>query len=275
MRYRIIDSNYLRRPELRAYLEASRSNGVVLMDLISVEMHKKNAASSARASTAILRDFPRRTMVLRPTASFYHWQLYSSAKVGRLEDAKQTRGFDGYVHGLHDPDDFFAAERHAQIREAEAVQVIAQLTRDSRHIPKTFKDFTKSLRPEQVVQMRKRVGGFDKDLQFRLLNWSKDIAVSLVQKVVTPPRYSPNQTIRLTDTFVFRYALCIVLLYTHWVYYGQSVDRSTSKFTNDVVDMHVAALSTFFAGVLSADQAVLAVEKQARFILRSVGSYVG
>jgi len=214
-------------------------------------------------------------MVLRPTATFYHWQLYSSAKVGRLEDAKQTRGFDGYAQGLHDPVNSLAAERHAKTREAEAVQIIAQLTRDSRHIPRTFKEFTRTLRPEQVVQMRTRVGGFDRDLQFRLLNWSRDIAIELIQKVVTPPRYSPNQTIRLTDTFVFRYALCLVLLYTHWVYFGQSVDRSTRKFTNDVVDMHVAALSTFFAGVLSADLSVLAVSKQARFILRSVGGYVG
>ena len=75
--------------------------------------------------------------------------------------------------------------------------------------------------------------------------------------------------------FAFRYSLCMLLYYMEWVRVGRTVGKNLPRRVNDVVDMQIAAMGTFFNGVLSADDNLQIVSNTARRVLRGFGAYVG
>jgi hypothetical protein len=74
--------------------------------------------------------------------------------------------------------------------------------------------------------------------------------------------------------FAFRYALCIMIYYLNWVADGSTV-KKLDRRVNDVIDLQIAAMATFFNGVLSMDKQVRSVSQGARAALRNFGSFVG
>ncbi|WP_137898907.1 hypothetical protein [Sphingomonas sp. 2SG] len=74
--------------------------------------------------------------------------------------------------------------------------------------------------------------------------------------------------------FAFRYSLCCLLYYMIWVREGRT-SRPSARRVNDVVDMQVAAMATFFNGVLSADAGLQDISFGARSVLRGFGAFVG
>lgn len=67
-----------------------------------------------------------------------------------------------------------------------------------------------------------------------------------------------------------------MLLYTlGWVRTGSQRDRPVKKRVNDVIDLQVATVGTFFNGVLSRDKNLQEVSRAARHLLRLWGAYVG
>jgi hypothetical protein len=101
-----------------------------------------------------------------------------------------------------------------------------------------------------------------------------DISRALFVSTGVPERRYPRINGHALNFFIFRYAMCIVLLYTRWVHVGQQ-ERPEAKLINDVVDMHIAAVGTFFGGVLSKDERLLGVHREARYLLRIGRAYVG
>lgn len=63
----VVDSNALQSPQLRDYLSESANNFAVLTDYAAIEAHKGNTLVSIFRSMALLADFPRQVIVLKPT----------------------------------------------------------------------------------------------------------------------------------------------------------------------------------------------------------------
>lgn len=61
--------------------------------------------------------------------------------------------------------------------------------------------------------------------------------------------------------------MCITLLYARWVHWG-NLPRDNNKICNHIVDMHLAALSTFFQGIMTDDALLIDVHREARYLLR-------
>jgi hypothetical protein len=90
-----------------------------------------------------------------------------------------------------------------------------------------------------------------------------------------PEHQYPKLNFHAFGYFIFRYAMCMTLLYTRWVHHGNLSDN-TDKLVNHVMDMHLAALGTFFGGVLSDDEMLIDVHREARWLLRATGkAFVG
>ena len=87
-------------------------------------------------------------------------------------------------------------------------------------------------------------------------------------------QYWPKSITDATNTFPFRYALCVTLLFSHWVAEGRQMATKPEKIVNDIVDVNVAAMATFFDGVLSNDARVSSLHSEARYVLSQVGAYL-
>ena len=62
-------------------------------------------------------------------------------------------------------------------------------------------------------------------------------------KVVRSPSFK-----HLPNTLIFRFSMCMYLLFLEWISVGGPIKVSTKRVRNDMVDMNFAAYATFSTG---------------------------
>ena len=265
----IADSNFLGTPALRKYLSDSRSNRIALAQEVLVEMHKNEPACTVRKSLEVARDFPEQIVVLRGVTRIYGMPIHSAADSRRLIDQRQTTGFaqwyDDVLQFEHDEvmTGFLAgAQEQAQARVEEIAVTV-------KHIQPIFRNMKRRFDREELAQIRKHIP-YSEGTQRKLLDIMYAMSRVLFRNTNVPESQHPPLNVHAFRYFIFRYAMCMTLLYTRWIHHGNLSD-DTGKLVNHVMDMHLAALGTFFGGVLSNDEMLVDVHREARFLLRMTG----
>lgn len=270
----IADSNFLRKPALREYLAASRSNRIAVAEEVLVEMHKREPALTVRKSLELARGYPAQVIVLRSVTSIYGLPINSAADARGLIDRRQTTHFaQWYDDILQAADDttmnglLARAKKQAQAQTEEIAAMV-------QHIQPIFRNIKKRFDKQELAQLRNRTPYSD-DTQRKLLDIIYGISRALFVNTNVPERQYPQLHSHAFRYFIFRYAMCITLFYTRWVRHGNLSD-DIGKLVNHVMDMHLAALGTFFGGVLSDDEMLVDVHREARWLLRVTGkAFVG
>lgn len=265
----ITDSNFLRKPALRVYLTASKSNRIALAEEVLVEMHKREAACTVQNSLEIARGFPEQVVVLRGVTRIYGMPIRSAADARALIDQPQTSGLAQWYDDVLQPErDEIMTDLLASAQKQAQAQ-IDEIAGTVRHIQPIFRNMKKRFNKEEILQLRKRVPYAD-STQRKLLDMIYAMSRVLFTNANVPDVKYPRLNVHAFRYFIFRYAMCMTLLYTRWVHLG-SLSDDTGKLVNHVMDMHLAALGTFFGGVLSDDEMLVDVHREARFLLRASG----
>lgn len=269
----LVDSNALRHPGLKAYLQSSRDHYVALSDLTLVEMRKRNALRTSRESLQIVGAFPNQVFVLRRTDLMLDEQVRN--------DADRTKLFD-YQAGIE------LAKRCRELtilpvpawlrdqmgaEEQEAREIMERLTAEVAEFQPALVDAAKDFTAAELTQIRTGVAVTDTTRR-KLLDLLKETTGSFILRNQEPGRRAPMKLTDAMSLFAFRYSLCMLLYYMTWVRRGRT-DRKLSRRVNDTIDMQVAAMATFFNGVLSADDDLQSVSHGARAVLRGFGGFVG
>ena len=270
----LADSNALRNPDLHAYLAASPGHLIALSDLTVTEMLKKNALTTARQSLRVVSFFPEQTLVLRQTHEILEERVSRAADACAFFDANATEDVRALSHDLQvepAPLDLAlrmaamereAAHRHALLRD-EVAPMEAGLV-------ETLKDF----RREEIVQLRTGQG-VTEAARRKLVELLKETVRDFIIRNQEPDRRAPMKFAEATQMFAFRYALCVTLYYLLWVQTGRQTGVNLERRVNDVVDLQLAAMGTFFNGVISRDRRLQLVSANARKGLRDWAAYVG
>lgn len=270
----LADSNALRNPGLQAYLSASAEHHIALSDLTLTEMLKKNALATARGSLRIVSLFPAQTIVLRPTHEILEERITSAADARRLFDADASNDLRALSHGLQaQPPPLNLALRMAAM-EREAAQRHALLTAEVMPMAAGLADATKDFRPEEIAQLRTGQDVTDAT-RTKLLELLKETVRDFILTNQQPDRRTPMTFAEAARMFAFRYSLCVTIYYVIWVQSGRQTAQKLERRVNDVVDLQLAAMGTFFSGVISNDRRLHLVSTNARKGLREWGAYVG
>lgn len=270
----LVDTNALRRPALEEYLTASRDNHIVLSDLVLIEMRKRNAISTSRQSLAIACRYPMQVYVLKRTHEILDVQVSQVDEVGALLDYPASHDLSLIAQDLYRvPVPLTLTESMAEL-EAEASLVIVELTSQMASLEDSLVRATKEFNAEQLRQLRTGIGITVEtgEIFFRLLKGV--VAQFFVTNGLAVGRKGMmiGEAMRM---FGFRYALCMMIYYVRWVQHGRQVGRRQELRVNDVIDMQLAAMSTYFNGVLSGDSLVKDTSSTVRSILRMWGAFVG
>src|ERR1041385_1784289 len=97
---KIVDSNYMQSPKLRAYLAESRKNIAVVTDYAAMEAFKGNTLVSIFRSMEVLSEFPQQVLVLKSTGSINTLKGRRCGMTRRMIDKDQTKGFTEWLVGL-------------------------------------------------------------------------------------------------------------------------------------------------------------------------------
>jgi hypothetical protein len=270
----IADSNFLGKPALLAYLSDSRSNRIALAEEVLVEMYKRDPAFNVRKSLEVARGFPEQVVVLHGVTRIYGMPIRSVADARKLIDQRQTTGFAQWY------DDVLLSEHNREMKaflaeaQEQAKAQVDEIAATVKHIQPIFRDIKKRFEKDELMQLRKRIP-YAESTQRKLLDIMYAISRLLFENTNVPEHQCPLLNLHAFRYFIFRYAMCMTLFYTRWVQHGNLSD-DTDKLVNHVMDMHLAAQGTFFGGVLSDDEMLVDVHREARFLLRVTGkAFVG
>jgi hypothetical protein len=74
------------------------------------------------------------------------------------------------------------------------------------------------------------------------------------------------------NAFIFRYSLCMFVVFMNWMRVGSTRNVAVEKITNDKIDANFASYATYFSGVLSKDKKLNRIHSEARHILILLGA---
>lgn len=270
----LADSNALRHVGLKAYLAASRNHAIALSDLTLVEMRKSNALSTSRDSLLIASQYLQQVFVLRRTDEMLGENITAGDLVHGLLDYEAGIELANLCRRLQTiPEPPGLRPEMAEL-EANARLVMQRLADEVALLEPGLVDAAKDFTQAELTQIR-TVSGVKDSTRRKLLDLLKETTGTFILQNQEPGRRKPMQLGEAMGMFAFRYSLCMLLYYMEWVRVGRTTGKKIARRVNDVVDMQVAAMATYFNGVLSADEGLQTVSNTARSVLRGFGAYVG
>lgn len=237
-------------------------------------MRKSNALSTSRQSLQIAAQFPRQFFVLRRTHEILQERITSAKEIHCLFDYEGTVQFTALCRRLQTIPPPAGLKEEMALHEADARLIMSRLAEEVASLEPGLIDAANDFTEKELTQIR-TTNDVEDSTRRKLLELLKQTTGSFILQNQEPGRRTPMLLRDTIGLFAFRYSLCMLLYYMEWVRTGRTVGKKLPRRVNDVVDMQVAAMATFFNGVLSADQDLQVVSNMARGVLRGFGGYVG
>jgi hypothetical protein len=264
----VVDTNALQSPQLRAYLSKATTPFVVLTDYAAMESYKGDTLASIFRSMEVLADFPKQIIVLKSTRNVCGLRGRPAGLQRRMIDDAQTRGFQTYCVALHTAKRGNESARKQLLeygREADAH--LNRMLVDAMTMPDIINDIATSFSGDELKIIRNGKP-FSGSLIAKVLENVVMIARSLFQQ-------HPNATIvadadELTNTFLFRFALCSFIWALDWIAVGGPKSVKAEKIRNDIVDVNFATFATYFDSLLSMDNKTMRIYVRALFVLEAI-----
>ena len=265
---KVIDSNQLRSPNLRAYLAQSKRNIAILTDYSAIEAYKGSSLEGIYQSMSILSDFPNQVVILKATNQVCGLNGRGSGLQKRLIDQRQTKEFGEFIHDLRAARGGNPAIQQRLLNHASAANVqMTRILKDMKELGEAFAVTAKLHSKEERGVIREN-RAFTPDFIDKTVKSVLGIAAMTFGQhpmVIATPNYG-----ELLNTFIFRNALCTYLLALDWAARGGIQDAKPESLQNDMVDMNFVSYATFFDGLLSNDGKSIRIHEQARRGLKNV-----
>ena len=270
----VFDKNLMRAPAMEEFLAMNRNHAIAFSDWTIIEMQKKNALTTSRDSLAIAAKFPNQVFALRTVGDILDDEIRNNDDAIKLIDYAESVKLGQLAADLRR----IPSPKHLvpTMEEAEAyASTMIERLRDEVYdwedaLVSAAGVFTREER--QAISMQRKVAdGTRRKAIDLLLEATGKFMIDNQQKQGTRP-------MRIKDAmsmFGFRYSLCVLIHTLSWIGDGAGRGKKPEKRVNDAIDLQVAAVGTFFEGVLSGDKQLANTSIAARSILRAWGAYVG
>lgn len=268
----LVDSNFLRSSDLRDFLKASSENAIVIDHLVLFEIFKRNPLLTSRESLAIAAEFVEQLYVIKPTHRWLNEVITSDCDLDRLIDLVATDDLRDLCQGLFDDPPPDSVTSRMAARHAEAVNYVDRLSEEMGEYEVALLARAQQFSAGQLAEIR--TGNVISDETREKINaLLYEITGHFILSYQDPNRTEPLNTATAKNMFAFRYALCVVLFYLEWVQLGRSSKKLTKRL-NDIIDLQIAAVSTFFSGVASNDARTRTVARGATHMLAKWGAFI-
>lgn len=249
---KVVDINYLRRPELEGYLTKSTDNRIVLTDFAAMEIYKCNAVKNLIRQLEIVSRYSTRVFVLKGTREIVQLTLGSCKLPEILIDVDQTIGFHDFCRLNRTALKGDTSLREEVIsKQIVASQYLEEQKQSHQLLVEGIKGFAKLYNPSHLKELRSG----KKLSQGIMENITKHIMlISGLLFKKHPDINAPPDFQYLKDSFVFRFAVSTYYLSLKWIKDGGIDQVAPEKLSNDVVDMNYIAYATYFDGLLSLDK---------------------
>jgi hypothetical protein len=264
---KIVDSNFLRSPALRTYLEQSPNSQVVLTDYASMEAYKGNTLATIVPSMKILCEFPRQVILLKGTIDICALRGRPAGLQRRMIDSEQTKQFTNFCRLLPAAAVGKASlQRQLQILGDAANAQMDRVLSDANQMRLAIDDVAHAFTDDELRILRKGTV-YTPDMHRKITEGITLLAASMFKRHPQVTRIPPSE--EAPNTLIFRLALCSYLMVLHWIAMGGSKTARIEKIRNDMIDASFAAYATYFDGLLTADKKLAGLHRSASSALRT------
>lgn len=267
----VVDTNFLRIPDLEDYLRASERNFVALAEHTRTECCQGDGLKNLEKSLAILGRYSRQVLILKSEKDLaaLNGNRHRALVRGDLTDAQQTAEFGAFCEGVRAASrgDLTAIAAIRQMQD-EANARADELLNGARLVAEGVNGIAKRLDEGFLHRLRKGESMTAPDLELvrtQVLLWTR-----LLFEGFDPHGVHGLGFASLRATFPFRKALCCFVLTLLWLEVGGIGNVAMPKLKNDLVDANIAAFATYFDGVLSNDAKLRSVHDVAAHLLREM-----
>lgn len=249
---KIVDINYLQKPELEDYLAKSRDNHVVFTDFACMEIYKCNALKNLACKIKIVSQYPNQVIVLKGTREIIGLTLVPNKLPQSLIDYIQTVGFFEFCeHTKSACEGDKLLSREVLSKESSASQYLDEQMQSHQLIVDGIKGLAKSYDPSHLKALRKGKE-LPPDFMYSITKNILLVTRFLLEK--HPDVQALPEVEFLRNSYVFRFAICTHFLSLRWIKDGGVEQVSAEKLRNDIVDMSYVTYATYFDGLLSLDK---------------------
>lgn len=262
---KVVDSNYLRTEDLRRYLASSPRHFAVLTDYAAMEAYKGNTLSSIYRSMAVLAEYPKQVIVLKSTQLACGVRPRFCRMSSLLVDKSQTKEFSQFCRHLDSARGGDVSLQNQLLALGKEADVqMARISADAPRLQEGFDAVTKIFTKAELMTIRSGEP-LTSDILKKVGSATLLLSANLFRD--HPETRNIPSAAALRQTFIFRYALCAVILALRWISVGGIHKARPEKVRNDMVDVNFAAYATYFDGLLTHDRKLLDIYFESRVFL--------
>jgi hypothetical protein len=249
---KVIDTNYLKSPELKEYL-AKPGNHVVIPDLVLMERLRGGDLESICQQLELLMQHPKQVVVLKSTHAVAGLRKRRRRGLQRRRvDKDQTQGFEEWCKKLE-----LARKGDNELRKqfAEKCELaaadLAEMAKAQDTYAANLAEHAKKYSEAELEILQK-----GKPIPADLLKKIKGNILDLAQALfLAHPYFKKLPAVKhLPNAFLFRYAISGYVVALRRLKEGGANGASAEKIRNDLVDAMIAAHATYFDGLSSEDK---------------------
>lgn len=264
---KVVDTNYMKSPELREYL-SDPANSAVIPDFAIMETLRGRDPGSILQQVEILSEHPKQVLLLKTTHAICGLRPRRRGRglQKRLIDKKQSAAFKPFCEKIEkakDGDVGLRAQLSEKCDNAEAD--LAQIAQRQETFVANLAEHAKKYTEDELKILRKgeplTPGLLDKIIKEILSLAAALFAAHPHFKKL--PRYED-----LPNSFIFRYAVVGYVIALRCIKEGGAAGATPENIRNQMVDAMMVAYSTFFDGFLSNDKKANELYETARDLLK-------
>ena len=266
----VIDTNYLADEGLETFLAASRHNYGLISQVTMIEVHKEYAATNARRLMRIACRYPGQIKILRDLVDLTDMDGTTQRLSRRMVDDDQTAKFSPYCETVIDAPLDAAIERQFVFFEKQSKDYVAEVAETAPRIFNLFRRAEGAFSAGDVRHLCRRES-YPGALQEKLVHLAFAIREMLIR---TERDRFPRDLQLAINTYLFRYSLVVAVFFARWVKTGRSDISNPDRLINQILDMKIIAMATFFDGLLTRETKMGEMYDEATFVSAGLGGYV-
>jgi hypothetical protein len=258
--------------ELAAFLNADGSNQIVISEATMIEIHKARAAENVPKLLAPVCGYWDRVLITRSFHELFAFQGTVNDPAEAILSPQQTEDFPTYCASVVLAPLGAETLSHYAKKQEDAANEHSSLERQAPGLMRLYRRvIANNFSAKDREELRKRKP-LSEGLQKKLIEFSFAIRARLAQQHgEAQTEMTPHQAI---DTPLYRYALSLVVYFMHWVKDGEP-DRSKLKAAvNQIVDLQIAAIATFYDGLLTREKRLAAHFEELQGLIEILGGQV-
>lgn len=272
MKRYVVDTNMLGSAELAAYLKDSKHHLGIITEATMIELHKTRAADVVRDVLRLPCRFPRQIILLRDEVDLIGMDGTTRRLVRSLIDEHQTSYFPDYCSTIIEAPNDEVISRHFSKMESQSDAYMKEFTKRAGKIFNLFRVAEARFDENDVVHLRKRKS-YPIELQKKLIDMAFAVRQLLIRNDADARQF-PTDTWLAVNTYLFRYCLFVALYFARWIKSNRSDLKNEQKIANQLMDMKIGAIASFFDGLLTNDAVLSETFEEAVFVSGSLGGYI-